>query len=167
MKAGDLDLRELLRFEPQGGVLQFAGQRALLFDAVALGILRRELIQLLGLSGARGVLTRFGYAHGWRTAEAPWGGRAAPRKTDPSPPSAGCRHAEAHAGAPTPWAGMVGVLHEGAPRPPLREKSGGSLPGRRAFPRTSRASSAPNSWSRTAAFRGSASVASCWPRGRA
>lgn len=69
MKAVDLDLRELLRFEPQGGVLQFAGQRALLFDAVALGILRRELIQLLGLSGARGVLTRFGYAHGWRTAE--------------------------------------------------------------------------------------------------
>lgn len=69
MKAADLDLRELLRFDPQGGVLHFAGQRALLFDAVALGILRRELIQQLGLSGARGVLTRFGYAHGWRTAE--------------------------------------------------------------------------------------------------
>ena len=69
MKAADLDLRELLRFEPQGGVLSFGGQRALLFDAVALGILRKELVQLLGLSGARGVLTRFGYAHGWRTAE--------------------------------------------------------------------------------------------------
>lgn len=77
MKATDLDLRELLHFEPQGGVFHFGGQRALLFDAVALGILRRELIQLLGLSGARGVLTRFGYAHGWRTAESmktafPW-----------------------------------------------------------------------------------------------
>jgi DNA-binding NtrC family response regulator len=69
MKAADLDLRELLRFEPHGGVLSFGGQRALLLDAVALGILRRELVQLLGLSGARGVLTRFGYAHGWRTAE--------------------------------------------------------------------------------------------------
>ena len=69
MKAEDLDLRELLRFEPRGGMLQFGGQRALLFDAVALGILRRELIHLLGLAGARGVLTRFGYAHGWRTAE--------------------------------------------------------------------------------------------------
>jgi DNA-binding NtrC family response regulator len=69
MKAADLDLRELLQFEPRGGVLRFGGQRALLFDAVALGILRRELIQLLGLAGARGALTRFGYAHGWRTAE--------------------------------------------------------------------------------------------------
>ncbi|HEX6273242.1 MAG TPA: XylR N-terminal domain-containing protein, partial [Polyangiaceae bacterium] len=66
MKAADLDLRELLHFEPQGGLLTFGGQRALLFDAVALGILRRELIEQLGLAGARGVLTRFGYAHGRR-----------------------------------------------------------------------------------------------------
>ncbi len=77
MKASELDLRELLQFEPGGGLLRFGGQRALLFDAVALGILRRELITGLGLSAARGVLTRFGYAHGWRTAEAlkaafPW-----------------------------------------------------------------------------------------------
>jgi DNA-binding NtrC family response regulator len=69
MQAADLDLRELLEFEPSGGVIRFAGQRALLFDAVALGLLRRELIQLLGAAGARGALTRFGYAHGWRTAE--------------------------------------------------------------------------------------------------
>ena len=69
MKASDLDLRELLQFEPLGGVLRFAGQRALLLDAVALGILRRELVELLGVAGAHGVLTRFGYAHGWRTAE--------------------------------------------------------------------------------------------------
>jgi DNA-binding NtrC family response regulator len=77
MRASDLDLRELLHFEPRGGVLRFGGQRALIFDAVALGILRRELFEQLGPSGARGVLTRFGYAHGWRTAEAlrsafPW-----------------------------------------------------------------------------------------------
>jgi DNA-binding NtrC family response regulator/predicted hydrocarbon binding protein len=69
MRASDLDLRELLDFDPNGGVLRFAGQRALLFDAVALGLLRRNLIELLGLNGARAVLTRFGYAHGWRTAE--------------------------------------------------------------------------------------------------
>src|SRR6185503_20408083 len=69
MKASDLDLRELLQFEPRGGVMHFGGQRVLLLDAVALGILRRELIQLLGMSGARGVLTRSGSAHGWRTAE--------------------------------------------------------------------------------------------------
>ncbi len=69
MRADDLDLRELLQFEPRGGVIRFGDQRALIFDAVALGLLRRELISLLGWGGARGVLTRFGFAHGWRTAE--------------------------------------------------------------------------------------------------
>ncbi|MGD9903403.1 MAG: sigma 54-interacting transcriptional regulator [Vicinamibacterales bacterium] len=69
MKAADLDLRELLHFDPKGGVLRFANERALLLDAVALGLLRRELIDTLGLTAARAVLTRFGYAHGWRTAE--------------------------------------------------------------------------------------------------
>ncbi len=69
MRATDLDLRELLDFEPQGGVIRFAGERALLFNTVALGLLRRELVETLGLAAARGILTRFGYAHGWRTAE--------------------------------------------------------------------------------------------------
>ena len=77
MRLRDLDLRELLSFDPQGGVLRFAGRRALILDAVALGILRKELIETVGLSVARGVLTRFGYVHGWRSAEAmrsafPW-----------------------------------------------------------------------------------------------
>jgi len=69
MRATDLDLRELLSFEPAGGVIRFGGERVLLFDAVALGILRRELIDSLGLTAARGILTRFGYAHGRRMAE--------------------------------------------------------------------------------------------------
>jgi DNA-binding NtrC family response regulator len=69
VKAEDLDLRELLHFEPRGGIIRFGSERALLLDAVALGILRKELVQLVGVAGARGVLTRFGYAHGWRTAE--------------------------------------------------------------------------------------------------
>lgn len=69
MRAADLDLRELLSFEPGGGIIRFGNERALLFDAVALGLLRRELIETLGITGARALLTRFGYAHGWRTAE--------------------------------------------------------------------------------------------------
>jgi DNA-binding NtrC family response regulator len=69
MRATDLDLRELLSFDPGGGVIRFGGERVLLFDAVALGILRRELIDSLGLTAARGILTRFGYAHGRRMAE--------------------------------------------------------------------------------------------------
>jgi len=77
MRARDLDLRELLSFEPGGGPLRFAGERALLLDAVALGLLRKLLIDTLGEAGAHGVLTRFGFAHGWRTAESlrtafPW-----------------------------------------------------------------------------------------------
>ena len=54
MRAADLDLRELLQFDPKGGVIRFANERALLLDAVALGLLRRELIDTLGLTGARG-----------------------------------------------------------------------------------------------------------------
>ncbi len=77
MRATDLDLRELLSFEPGGGVIRFGGQRVLLFDAVALGLLRKELIDVLGLTAARGILTRLGYAHGRRLAESlradlPW-----------------------------------------------------------------------------------------------
>ncbi|MBI5441264.1 MAG: sigma-54-dependent Fis family transcriptional regulator [Deltaproteobacteria bacterium] len=77
MKARDLDLRELLSLEPEGGIVRFGGQRAIIMDAVALGLLRKELIESLGVPAARGVLTRFGYAHGWRTAESlrtafPW-----------------------------------------------------------------------------------------------
>ena len=77
MRVTDLDLKELLEVDPAGGILRFAKERALLLDAVALGLLRRELITTLGVSAARAVLTRFGYAHGWRTAESlrhglPW-----------------------------------------------------------------------------------------------
>ncbi len=69
MRARDLDLRELLEFHPKGGILRFASDRALLLNTVALGLLRRELVDTLGIAGARAVLTRFGFAHGWRTAE--------------------------------------------------------------------------------------------------
>jgi DNA-binding NtrC family response regulator len=77
VRLADLDLRELLEFEPRGGRIKFAGQRALLLDAVALGLLRAELIATLGVTAARSILSRFGYAHGWRTAESirrelPW-----------------------------------------------------------------------------------------------
>ena len=69
MRAADLDLKELLQVDAAGGVLRFGTERVLLLDAVALGLLRRELIETLGATAARAVLTRFGYAHGWRTAD--------------------------------------------------------------------------------------------------
>jgi two-component system, NtrC family, response regulator HydG len=60
----------LLELDPQGGTIRFAGQRALLLDAVALGLLRKQLSSDLGVTATQAVLTRLGFAHGWRVAEA-------------------------------------------------------------------------------------------------
>jgi DNA-binding NtrC family response regulator len=70
VRADDLDHKELLELDPEGGVIRFAGQRALLLDAVAMGLLRKYLVENFGLTAARTVLTQFGFAHGWRMAEA-------------------------------------------------------------------------------------------------
>jgi transcriptional regulator with AAA-type ATPase domain len=69
MRLEDLDLRELLQADPNGGILRLAGQRALVLDAGAFGLLRKELVGLLGWAAARDLLLRFGHAQGWRTAE--------------------------------------------------------------------------------------------------
>src|SRR5947207_11100585 len=70
MRVEELDLKELLELDPNGGLVRFAGQRALIFDAVAQGLLRKELIDTFGVRVARGILSRFGYVHGRRMAEA-------------------------------------------------------------------------------------------------
>ncbi len=68
MKIEDIDLRELLSFAPEGGAIQLLGERALIINSFAQGLLRKELIDSLGIFAARSILTRFGYANGWRTA---------------------------------------------------------------------------------------------------
>src|SRR5210317_2036517 len=70
MRVEDLHHKELLELDPEGGVIRFAGQRALMLDAVAMGILRQYLVDNFGLTAARAVLTQFGFAHGWRMAAA-------------------------------------------------------------------------------------------------
>ncbi|WP_437709688.1 sigma 54-interacting transcriptional regulator [Sorangium sp. So ce448] len=70
MRAADLDIRKLLDIDARGGVVRFAGERAVILDAGALGKLREELVRLAGFAGARAVLTRFGVEHGARMAEA-------------------------------------------------------------------------------------------------
>src|SRR5512133_322775 len=70
MRADDLDHEELLELDPEGGVIRFAGQRALLLDAVAMGLLSKYLVENFGETAARILLTQFGFAHGWRMAEA-------------------------------------------------------------------------------------------------
>ncbi len=70
MRVEDLHHKELLELDPEGGVIRFAGRRALLLDAVAMGVLRQCLVDNFGVTAARAVLTQFGFAHGWRMAAA-------------------------------------------------------------------------------------------------
>src|SRR5262249_36402380 len=68
MKPGQLKLLELLKADEESGVIWFKHRRMLIFDADAIGLLRKELVETLGLERARRVLTRFGYACGYRDA---------------------------------------------------------------------------------------------------
>ncbi|WP_299789548.1 sigma-54-dependent Fis family transcriptional regulator [uncultured Shewanella sp.] len=69
MKASELNLEHVFSFNPKGGNMQFMGHRALILDAIAMGLLRKELIENIGSFAARNILTRMGYAHGWSTAD--------------------------------------------------------------------------------------------------
>ncbi len=66
---GDADLRRLVRFSAEDGTIWLAEHRMLLLHAAALGSLRKELINSVGLEQARRVLTRMGFASGTRDAE--------------------------------------------------------------------------------------------------
>src|SRR3974377_1259261 len=68
MKADELRVFELLDFLAEEGVIAFHGRRMLLYDVDAMGILRRELVDTVGRPAARGLLTRLGYANGYRDA---------------------------------------------------------------------------------------------------
>lgn len=69
MQAHELHLGNLLETTSESGIIRLMSQRVLLFDTLALGLLQKELIDSIGLKAARSVFSRFGYAHGWRTAE--------------------------------------------------------------------------------------------------
>ena len=53
MQLEDLSNDELLSMDPQTGAIRFAGQRTILVDATAMGILRSELIKHFGRNAAR------------------------------------------------------------------------------------------------------------------
>lgn len=69
MKANDLYLKDLLETAPESGIIRLLNQRVLLMDAMAFGLLQKELVHSIGTQAARTIFSRFGYAHGWRTAE--------------------------------------------------------------------------------------------------
>jgi DNA-binding NtrC family response regulator len=65
----DADLRRLVRFSSEDGTIWLAEHRMLLLHTAALGSLRKELINSVGLEQARRILTRMGFASGTRDAE--------------------------------------------------------------------------------------------------
>ncbi|MEJ2455424.1 MAG: sigma 54-interacting transcriptional regulator, partial [Candidatus Thiodiazotropha sp.] len=63
------DLAEHLFFSPGDGRIWLNDQRMLLMRSSTLGIMRKELVSMLGMEQARSLLTRSGYASGVRDAE--------------------------------------------------------------------------------------------------
>lgn len=68
IKATDLDFYSLFRRQGDEGRLFFNQRRALIFDVEAMGALRQQLIETLGHKSTRSILTRFGYAQGYKDA---------------------------------------------------------------------------------------------------
>ena len=64
----NLHLAELLDFRPDQGVIRLHEQRVVILSAAAMGLMRKELVDTLGLETARRVLLRFGFADGYHDA---------------------------------------------------------------------------------------------------
>ena len=63
-----LHLAELLEFRPDRGIIRLHEQRVVILSAAAMGLLRKELVDTLGLETARRVAIRFGFADGYHDA---------------------------------------------------------------------------------------------------
>ena len=63
-----LHLAEVLDFKPDQGIIRLHEQRVVILSAAAMGLLRKELIDTLGLETARRLMLRFGYADGFHDA---------------------------------------------------------------------------------------------------
>ena len=61
-------LAELVDFRPDQGIMRLHEQRVVLLSAAAMGLLRKELIDTLGVETARRVFLRFGFADGYHDA---------------------------------------------------------------------------------------------------
>ena len=64
----DLHLAELLDFRPDQGVIRLHDQRVVILSAAAMGLLRKELIDTLGVATAERLALRFGFADGYHDA---------------------------------------------------------------------------------------------------
>ena len=64
----DLHLAELLDFRPDQGIIRLHEQRVVILSAAAMGLLRKELVDTLGLETAERLALRFGFADGYHDA---------------------------------------------------------------------------------------------------
>jgi DNA-binding NtrC family response regulator len=61
-------LAEFIEFRSDQGIMRLHEQRVVLLSAAAMGLLRKELIDTLGIDTARRLFLRFGYADGYHDA---------------------------------------------------------------------------------------------------
>lgn len=68
MRASELRMEELLKFQPEQGKILLKDSRVIIFDVSALGKLRKDLIDTLGMDRAKGFLIRYGWSCGFQAA---------------------------------------------------------------------------------------------------
>ncbi|MEK4030495.1 XylR N-terminal domain-containing protein [Pseudobacillus sp. FSL P4-0506] len=69
MKSYQLLFENLIDVNPRTGEIKFSDRRMALVPVEALGILRRDLVNTLGMERAKGFLMRYGWAWGYRDGE--------------------------------------------------------------------------------------------------
>lgn len=69
MRTSELRMEELLEFKPEQGTILLKGSRVIIFDATSLGMLRKDLIDTLGMDRAKGFLIRYGWSCGFAAAK--------------------------------------------------------------------------------------------------
>lgn len=65
MKATDFNLQEGIKFNSETGITTFHDTRLVIFDANAIGFLKKQVVEALGWKNARKLYLRFGYQHGY------------------------------------------------------------------------------------------------------
>ena len=65
MKAADFNLQNDMQFSLETGVTSFRGNRLVIFDANAIGLLRQNLIEALGFDKTKEILLKFGFQNGY------------------------------------------------------------------------------------------------------
>jgi PAS domain S-box-containing protein len=82
MRADAITFEDVFQIDPSSGRISLGSDRYIMFDADAVGNMRRELIDNLGLEVARGILERVGYQCGRNNARQLYGRYAWPSEEE-------------------------------------------------------------------------------------